>query len=86
MGEIDIVAEHEGCLVVVEVRTRRSDAFGTAAESVTPRKQARLRRAGWAYVQAVSWTGPWRIDVVTVRLRSGRPPQIAHYENAIGGG
>ena len=42
-GEIDIVAKRATTLVFCEVKTRRSDAFGTPAEAVTPRKQARLR-------------------------------------------
>jgi putative endonuclease len=42
-GEIDIIAKRGGALVFCEVKTRRSDAFGTPAEAVTPRKQQRLR-------------------------------------------
>ena len=86
-GEIDIVAQEDDSLVFVEVRTRRSDSFGTPEESITPRKQARLRRLGATYVQRSSWTGPWRIDVVAVRLHSGgRAPDITHYRHAVSGG
>ncbi|MSQ89752.1 MAG: YraN family protein, partial [Betaproteobacteria bacterium] len=34
-GEIDLVAEDRGTLVFVEVRYRRDERFGGAAESVT---------------------------------------------------
>ena len=42
-GEIDVIARRGATLVFCEVKTRRSDAFGTPAEAVTPRKQARTR-------------------------------------------
>src|SRR4030042_1681290 len=41
-GEIDIVAQDGETLVFVEVRTRRGDAMGDAAESVPPAKEAGL--------------------------------------------
>jgi putative endonuclease len=71
-GEIDIVAKRATTLVFCEVKTRRSDAFGTPAEAVTPRKQARLRSL------AGQWLGVHqaradviRFDVAAV-LPSGR--------------
>lgn len=42
-GEIDIVARHGDVLVFCEVKTRRSDRFGSPVEAVTPRKLARMR-------------------------------------------
>ncbi len=50
-GEIDVVARRAGTIVFCEVKTRRGDAFGLAAEAVTPRKQARLRKL------ALRWLG-----------------------------
>lgn len=41
-GEIDLIMEHHQVIVFIEVRFRRSDAFGSAAASVTVRKQKRL--------------------------------------------
>lgn len=41
-GEIDLIMRDEHTWVFVEVRYRRSDAFGEAAASVTSRKQRRL--------------------------------------------
>ena len=45
MGELDLVMRELDTLVFVEVRLRRSAAFGTAAESVTRAKQDKLRCA-----------------------------------------
>jgi len=45
VGELDLVMEEAGVLVFVEVRQRTSASAGGAAESLVPRKLARLRRA-----------------------------------------
>jgi putative endonuclease len=86
VGEVDLVAERDGQLVFVEVRTRRGNAYGTPEESITPAKQARLAQVAQAYVQEHSWTGDWQIDVVAVELtRSGRLLRVTHIPNAVEG-
>lgn len=49
-GEIDLIAEERGTLVFAEVRLRRGERFGGAAESVTTAKRARLLAAANAYL------------------------------------
>ena len=94
-GEIDIVARDVApdyvqggqdavWLVLVEVRARRGDRFGTALESVNWRKQAKLRSVAAAYVQASAWPGPWRIDVVAVQIdSSGHIESVEHIRHAV---
>ncbi|MBV7331453.1 YraN family protein [Chloroflexi bacterium TSY] len=96
-GELDIVAQesapdyaNEGhivpWLVLVEVRTRRGTQFGTALQSITPRKQAKLRQVAEEYVRAHEWSGPWRIDVVGIQMNSaGRLEAIDHIRHAVTG-
>jgi putative endonuclease len=96
-GEIDLVAQeiapdysNEGqevpWLVVVEVRTRRGTRYGSALQSITPRKQRKLREVAQHYVQTVNWSGPWRIDVVAVQLDgSGRLLDVEHIRHAVKG-
>jgi putative endonuclease len=43
-GEIDLVLRKGSTLVVCEVKTRSTLAYGSPAEAVTGRKRARLRR------------------------------------------
>jgi len=84
-GEIDIVAQDGETLVFVEVRTRRGDALGGPAESVTATKQLRLVAAATAYVQSLAQPpADQRIDVVAVQLSpGGRLLAIDHIEGAV---
>jgi putative endonuclease len=68
-GEIDLVTRRAATIVFCEVKTRRSDAFGTPAEAVTPRKQARLRTL------AVRWLSDnkTRADVLRFDVASVKP-------------
>ena len=84
-GEIDIVAASGGCLVFVEVRTRRGQERGSAVESVGPAKGARLEALAEAYCQERPDLPPdRRIVVVAVELSpAGRLLRIQHVENAV---
>ncbi len=84
-GEIDIIAEQGGTLVFVEVRTRRGDALGTAAESVTAAKAARIIATAQAYAQATEdCPADQRIDVIALSLSAdGRLISLEHIEGAV---
>jgi putative endonuclease len=86
-GEIDVVAEHDGWLVFVEVRTRRGRELGTPEVSVTAAKRARLIRVAQSYLAEYEPEEiDWRIDVVAVELeKSGKLERIDVYENAVRG-
>jgi putative endonuclease len=67
MGELDLVVDHAGTLVVVEVKTRRSALYGVPAAAVGPAKLARLRRLAGLFLQANGpFGGPVRIDVIAI--------------------
>lgn len=79
LGEIDLVMRERGTLVFVEVRQRRSARFGSAAESVTPGKQRRLRAASAVFVAWHPALGgmPMRFDLVAIDGRgAGREPGV----------
>lgn len=64
-GEIDLVMrERDGTLVFVEVRKRRSSAFGGAAASVSAVKQRRIVFAARHYLMRLPSLPPCRFDVV----------------------
>jgi putative endonuclease len=71
-GEIDLVAEEGDTLVFAEVRYRRDERYGGAAESVTTAKQARLVAAARFYLMRRPDT-ECRFDVLLLdSLEAGR--------------
>ena len=68
LGELDIVARAAGVLVIAEVRTRTSNAYGGAAASVDRRKQQRITRAASQLLQQRPDLAalPVRFDVLVV--------------------
>lgn len=82
-GEIDLVAVDEESVVVVEVKTRRSDGFGHPFEAIDARKRARLWRL------AVAWCAAHRDHVQGRRLRidaiglTGGDPDTAALEHLV---
>ncbi|MSQ15150.1 MAG: YraN family protein [Dehalococcoidia bacterium] len=81
-GEIDIVAEDNGCLVFVEVKTRSNRRFGGPEESFTARKEARLIALADEYIQKRALQPEdWRLDLVTLELTKGKKPEIQHIRN-----
>ncbi len=84
-GELDLVALEGGCLVFVEVRTRRGRGFGTPEDSVTPDKARRLVALAEEYAQGhPNLPGDLRIDVAAVELSErGRLLRIEVVTNAV---
>jgi len=62
LGEIDIVARDGTTLVVCEVKTRTSTAYGSPIHGVTPRKAARLRRL------ALRWLDEHPVHPSSIRI------------------
>ena len=66
-GEIDLIMRDGDSLVFVEVRYRHRTAFGTAAETVSTSKQARIIHCAKCYLtQQRAWNEPARFDVVCI--------------------
>ncbi len=83
-AELDLVMEHRGAVVFVEVKARTGNDYGGAAAAVRGDKQRAMQRASAAYLSRHGlWDRPTRFDVVTVH-RTGRPPwwAIRHYRDA----
>lgn len=79
--ELDIIAEKDGELIVVEVKTRRNTRFGLPEEAVTERKIRRIVLATDAYVKRFAIDLPVRFDIITVT--GIQPPfSIEHIEEA----
>ena len=79
--EIDIVAEFEDWLVIVEVKTRSTDYFEHPEEAITMRKIRNLVNAADAYIRTFDWQGETRFDVISV-IPEGQHFRIDHIEDA----
>ena len=81
-GEVDIVARDGRETVLVEVKTRSSEAAGHPFEAVTPAKVARLRRLAGAWqrdeASRQQTRQSMRIDVVAVLLPADAPAVVEH--------
>lgn len=82
-GELDAVFTDGDALVVVEVKTRRSDGYGLPAEAVGHRKIVRLRRlaALWLAEHSVN-AAEVRFDVVSVWPRTRGAARVEHLRGA----
>ena len=82
-GEIDLVLRDGRVLVVCEVKTRTSIAYGAPLEAIDQRKLDRLRRLAARWLRAHDChPDDVRIDMVGVLAPPGLPVEIEHVEGA----
>lgn len=83
LGEIDLVCRDHDTIVFVEVKTRTSADIARPDQSVTQRKQAKLRRLVEEYlVKHNLESSDVRFDVLGVTL-GGRRPEYEHIAGAL---
>ncbi|MGF3054047.1 YraN family protein [Microbacterium sp. YY-03] len=83
-GELDVVTLNDDLVVVVEVKTRRSIAFGDPLEAVDPRKISRLWRLAreWSRAHAEIARGrAVRLDIIGITGDDDHGFDIAHLED-----
>ncbi len=82
VGETDIIAEKDGRICFIEVKTRTSLDYGLPGESVDRRRQARLRRCAQWFINERGLSGAdVRFDVIEIIVRGGTP-WLRHTEGA----
>ncbi len=81
-GEIDLIMQDGNFLVFIEVRYRKNNHYGSAAESVTRQKQQRLLTTAEYFLQNEKQNADnaCRFDVIT--LSGQQNPQIEWIKNA----
>lgn len=83
-GEIDIVAQADGVLVVCEVKTRSGNHFGGAREAFTESKIRRLRRLAGLWLRSAPGRGiparftGVRLDAIAVQRPVRGPAVVEH--------
>ncbi len=71
-GEIDIIAEKEGEITFVEVKSRKTLMFGTPAMAVTKSKQTKIHSTAFQYLQTCNRRyRQFSFDVVEVYVVEG---------------
>ena len=78
-GELDLIAKKRELVIFVEVKLRKNDRFGAAADAVTMSKRDKLKKAALSWLAATDCTAPTRFDVIEIYTETGH---INHIENA----
>lgn len=82
LGEIDIIAQLGNLIVFIEVKTRKTVAYGLPREAVNYRKQLTIKKVAQQYIQQKKIKDvDFRFDVIEVLLENNKY-QINHIENA----
>jgi putative endonuclease len=79
--ELDIVAEKDGWLVIVEVRTRSTATFIAPEETINLTKIRHLVNAASGYIKFFGWRGETRFDIIGI-IPNGHDFDIEHIEDA----
>lgn len=83
-GELDVVARAGDVLVIVEVRTRTSEAYGGAAASIDGWKRHKIIRAAQQLLQQHRDLARLRVrfDVITVHDAASALPRVEWIKHA----
>ena len=79
--EADIIARKDDLLVIVEVKTRKTDYFGSPEGFVSKQKQRRLIKTANHYVSLNGLDLEVRFDIISIVLQSPRI-NLKHLEDA----
>lgn len=80
--EVDLIAEKDGLVVIVEVKTRTSFEFGFPEEAVSPQKQQHLKLAAEAFFDENRQYNDVRFDIISILLNKDEVKEVIHFEDA----
>ncbi|GEM_PF-970568 len=80
-GEADLITKKDEKVIVVEVKFRTSEKFGSPQSAITKRKFRRLLRAGTIYCRKKGYSAKsLQIDVISILMKN-KEPIIRHFKN-----
>jgi len=80
-AEVDLIATDGQTLVIIEVKTRSTDHFGTPEESINKAKQKLLCEAANAYIAIKEIKNEVRFDIVSI-VTDGNQTRLHHIRDA----
>ena len=81
-GEIDLVAEKNGVICFVEVKTRQIGCMFSPADAVNPHKQENIKSAAAVYLNKWANGSAYRFDIIEVFLDGKELQDINHIPDA----
>lgn len=79
--EIDIIALHNGWIIIIEVKTRSGDYLLLPEEAVNKKKIRKIIKAAHHYIRMNDINIPARFDVISVVFENHKF-EIEHFEDA----
>lgn len=80
-AEVDIIAQKEVILAIIEVKTRSTTDFGNPQDFVKPKQIQQLVKAVDEYVNENGLDTEVRFDIIAI-VKEGKHYKIEHLENA----
>ncbi len=82
--ELDIVAEIDGEIVFVEVKTRRPGSVQRPEDAVDSKKIRHICRAADLYVREFGIDMFYRFDIISILCKDENDFELEHFPNAFG--
>ncbi len=83
-GEIDIIAEKDGVLCFVEVKTRSLNCAFEPVYAVNESKRKKIIKTAYQYIFDFQYDGAARFDVALLILDNEKTVDFTYIENAFG--
>jgi len=81
-GEVDLIAEGEGCICFVEVRTRKKDGMVSPLESITSAKKRRIVMTSLIYLRSHPSDLQPRFDLFSILTEGSKVVSYEHIKGA----
>lgn len=81
-AEVDLIANQQGTIVFVEVKTRSAVDYGHPEEFVDYKKEKQLEFASSAYIELKNHQGEIRFDIIAIVFENKDLYKINHIKDA----
>jgi putative endonuclease len=88
MGEIDLIVRKKDVLVFVEVRTKTTQRYGSAEESITDKKKKTIRKVSQFFLQDFTYNKSFnqiaiQFDVIAITIdKQNKQAWMKRYDQA----